>query len=88
MPSPLGFFYDADGNKSFGRLAAGYLIVAAVFAFVAGFLLPLQAAYCAAAMTSFLTTAGAFYLASKGQQSVTSIFGRPLGMPPSGEPQQ
>lgn len=64
----LGYWYDSDGNKSYGRVASGYCVVAAVACFVAGILVPALAWYCLSAMTAFLWSAAGFYGTSKGQQ--------------------
>lgn len=63
-------FEDESGSLSYGRVASGYLTVAAVLAFVAGLCLPEYRAYCATGYNSFLTTAVTLYAASKAQQAI------------------
>lgn len=74
--SGLGFWYDSDGNKSYGRVASGYCVVAAISCFVAGVMVPALAGYCLSAMTAFLWSAAGFYGTSKGQQAVRHISSR------------
>ena len=71
----LGYWYDSDGNKSYGRVASGYCVVAAVACFVAGIMVPTLAGYCLSAMSAFLWSAAGFYGTSKGQQAVKYVVG-------------
>ena len=69
----VGVFRDYRGEASFGRVAAGYCVVAAVLIFQAPFFLPQMASYCASVGGSLLLTAGSFYLTSKGEQTLSTV---------------
>jgi hypothetical protein len=90
LPISYGFFRDADGNRSFGRVASMFSLLAAASAFTVGLWMPLQAAYCTGAMNSLLVSAAGFYATSKGQQALTNWLGSPksAAAPQSPEGQQ
>lgn len=85
MKKVLGYFQDSDGNNSFGRVASAYCVVASVFAFAAGLILPAMASYCAGSTSAFLLSAAGFYGTSKGQQVFTNWLSPRMSQPSTGE---
>jgi len=67
------FFQDYDGGKSFGRLAAGYLIVASLACFSTAILVPTAAATAITFMKAFLVAAGSFFGSNKGTEIAASF---------------
>ena len=65
-------FQDDRGALSSGRVFAGYCVVAALGCWLAGLVLPAQAAHAVSGMQAFLASAATFYAAGKA----TERFGR------------
>lgn len=88
MTKVYGFFTDADGGLSYGRLASAYCVTAALLLAVAGLWIPAMASYCADLVGSFLLTGAGFYGTSKGQQVFTSWVGKRPGTNPNPSDEQ